>query len=45
MAGLGLNVELRAFRRMGLRPLAAGLIGSVLLSAFGFVTVRFLGWG
>jgi len=37
MAGLGLNVDLGAFKRMGLSTFTAGLIGSVLLSIFGYV--------
>jgi uncharacterized integral membrane protein (TIGR00698 family) len=36
MAGLGLNVNLSSFGRMGVKPLAAGLIGSILLSILGF---------
>jgi len=39
MAGLGLNVDLASFRRLGMKPFAAGLIGSVLLSGLGFVLV------
>ncbi len=41
MAGLGLNVDLVAFRKLGLRPFAAGLIGSILLSILGYVLVHF----
>ncbi|QDX92742.1 YeiH family putative sulfate export transporter [Brevibacillus laterosporus] len=37
MAGLGLNVDLVAFKRMGLKSFSAGLVGSILLSLFGFV--------
>lgn len=36
MAGLGLHVDLVAFKRMGLKSFSAGLIGSILLSLFGF---------
>nr|WP_278429724.1 YeiH family protein [Brevibacillus laterosporus] len=36
MAGLGLNVDLVAFKRMGLKSFSAGLVGSILLSLFGF---------
>lgn len=43
MAGLGLNVDLVAFRRLGLTSFAAGLIGSVLLSGLGYVLVHLLG--
>lgn len=42
MAGLGLNVDLAAFRRMGLKAFGAGLIGSVLLSGLGFLLVKVL---
>lgn len=42
MAGLGLNVDLGAFRRLGLRTFAAGLIGSILLSIFGYIMVQWL---
>ncbi|WP_340023760.1 YeiH family protein [Paenibacillus sp. FSL K6-1096] len=43
MAGLGLNVDMAAFRRMGLKAFGAGLIGSVLLSGLGFLLVKI--WG
>lgn len=36
MAGLGLNVSLRTFRKLGLPSFAAGLIGSILLSLLGY---------
>ncbi|OUS75223.1 hypothetical protein B1748_19000 [Paenibacillus sp. MY03] len=39
MAGLGLNVDIRTFRRLGVKPFAAGLIGSLLLSGLGFMLV------
>lgn len=39
MAGLGLNVEIKAFREHGLRAFSAGLIGSVLLSVLGYILV------
>ncbi|TCZ78832.1 YeiH family putative sulfate export transporter [Paenibacillus albiflavus] len=42
MAGLGLNVDLGAFKRMGLSTFTAGLIGSVLLSIFGYVMIYVL---
>ncbi|WP_028399298.1 YeiH family protein [Ectobacillus panaciterrae] len=43
MAGLGLNVDVAAFRRMGLKSFAAGLIGSILLSVLGYGLVYILG--
>jgi uncharacterized integral membrane protein (TIGR00698 family) len=42
MAGLGLNVDLVTFRRLGMKSFAAGLIGSVLLSCLGFALVHLL---
>lgn len=42
MAGLGLNVDFKSFKQMGGRALAAGLAGSVFLSLFGYLLVRFL---
>ncbi|SDL84080.1 YeiH family protein [Sediminibacillus halophilus] len=39
MAGLGLNVELKTFRTAGSKSLAAGLIGSIILSIFGYAMV------
>lgn len=42
MAGLGLNVDFKAFRQMGGRALSAGLIGSMLLSLFGYALVHFI---
>lgn len=42
MAGLGLNVDLAAFRRLGMKSFAAGLIGSVMLSLVGFMLVHIL---
>ncbi|MBE1444288.1 YeiH family protein [Paenibacillus sp. OAS669] len=42
MAGLGLGVDLAAFRRLGMKSFAAGLIGSVLLSGLGFAMVHLL---
>lgn len=41
MAGLGLNVNVETFRKLGLKPFIAGLIGSVLLSLLGFGLVKF----
>lgn len=43
MAGLGLNVNLAAFRRMGMGALGAGFIGSILLSLLGYGLVHLLG--
>jgi len=43
MAGLGLNVDLASFRRLGMKSFAAGLIGSVMLSLVGFMLVHLLG--
>ncbi|OAB41758.1 YeiH family protein [Paenibacillus glacialis] len=43
MAGLGLNVDLVAFKRLGIKPFAAGLIGSVILSCLGFMLVHLFG--
>lgn len=45
MAGLGLNVDLIAFRRFGMRSFAAGLIGSVLLSGLGYWLVKLFDLG
>lgn len=39
MAGLGLSVDFKAFKQMGSKALSAGLVGSVLLSVFGYVLV------
>ncbi|EAE4163718.1 YeiH family putative sulfate export transporter, partial [Listeria monocytogenes] len=39
MGGLGLNVHLPSFGKMGGKPFAAALIGSVFLSAFGLALV------
>ncbi|MNO14713.1 hypothetical protein D3C76_43620 [compost metagenome] len=43
MAGMGLGVDLKTFGRMGKKPFLAGLIGSVLLSALGYVLVLAFG--
>ncbi|MDQ0194390.1 YeiH family protein [Paenibacillus wynnii] len=43
MAGLGLGVDIATFRRLGKKPFLAGLIGSVLLSALGFLLVHAFG--
>lgn len=39
MAGLGLNVDVITFRRLGLKTFGAGLIGSILLSILGYLLV------
>ena len=39
MAGLGLNVEFKTFRKLGSKAFVAGLIGSVCLSVLGYVLV------
>ncbi|GMK38894.1 UPF0324 membrane protein [Paenibacillus sp. CCS19] len=43
MAGLGLHVDVAAFRRFGMRSFAAGLIGSVLLSGLGYALIELFG--
>ncbi|MEH7461573.1 YeiH family protein [Bacillus thuringiensis] len=42
MAGLGLNVEFKTFRKLGTKAFVAGLIGSVLLSVLGYALVHVL---
>ncbi|WP_342551142.1 YeiH family protein [Lysinibacillus sp. FSL M8-0216] len=42
MAGLGLNVEIKTFKELGVRAFVAGLIGSVCLSVLGYFLVIFL---
>jgi uncharacterized membrane protein YadS len=44
MAGLGLNVEFKTFRKLGSKAFVAGLIGSVFLSILGYVLVYVLGF-
>ncbi len=39
MAGLGLNVDILTFKRLGLKSFGAGLIGSILLSVLGYLWV------
>ncbi|WP_342599542.1 YeiH family protein [Psychrobacillus sp. FSL H8-0483] len=39
MAGLGLNIDIRTFKKLGVKPFAAGLIGSILLSILGYALV------
>ncbi|MGG2094582.1 YeiH family protein [Bacillus sp. S13(2024)] len=42
MAGLGLNVEFKTFRKLGTKAFVAGLIGSLLLSVLGYTLVYVL---
>ncbi|MFJ7734276.1 YeiH family protein [Lysinibacillus sp. NPDC097231] len=42
MAGLGLNVEIKTFKQLGVKAFIAGLIGSVCLSIVGYILVVFL---
>lgn len=42
MAGLGLHVDVKTFKKLGIKPFLAGLIGSVLLSILGYVLVKLL---
>ena len=39
MAGLGLNVEIKTFKKLGGKAFTAGLIGSVCLSVLGYILV------
>jgi uncharacterized integral membrane protein (TIGR00698 family) len=39
MAGLGLNVDVLTFRRLGLKSFGAGFIGTILLSVVGYLLV------
>lgn len=39
MAGLGLNVELKTFKKLGGKAFGVGLIGSVCLSVLGYLLV------
>ena len=40
MAGLGLNVDIKTFKKLGLKAFGAGLIGSFLLSILGYALVH-----
>ncbi len=42
MAGLGLNVDIKTFKQLGIKAFIAGLIGSVCLSILGYVLVIFM---
>ena len=44
MAGLGLNVEFKTFRKLGSKAFVAGLIEPVCLSVLGYVLVYALGF-
>lgn len=39
MAGLGLNIDVQTFRRLGFKSFGAGFIGSILLSILGYLLV------
>ncbi|WP_042221083.1 YeiH family protein [Oceanobacillus manasiensis] len=39
MGGLGLNVEVKTFRKLGMKGVAAGIVGSVFLAIFGYALV------
>ncbi|MBR7795192.1 YeiH family protein [Virgibacillus sp. AGTR] len=39
MAGLGLNVDIKTFRKLGMKSFAAGIIGSVILAVLGYTLV------
>ncbi|WHX48888.1 YeiH family protein [Paenibacillus woosongensis] len=43
MAGLGLGVDLAVFRRLGIKPFWAGLLGSVGLTVLGYGTLFLFG--
>ncbi|WP_342566118.1 YeiH family protein [Paenibacillus sp. FSL R7-0345] len=43
MAGLGLGIDLKTFGRLGRKPFAAGLAGSLLLSLLGYVLIHVMG--
>lgn len=43
MAGLGLGIDLTTFWRLGRKPFAAGLAGSILLSLLGYVLIHVMG--
>ncbi|GAF17231.1 membrane protein YeiH [Bacillus sp. JCM 19046] len=45
MAGLGLNVELKAFKQLGMTVFYAGLIGSISLVALGLLFIYLLNLG
>ncbi|MDK2887819.1 MAG: hypothetical protein PWP72_697 [Thermoanaerobacter sp.] len=40
MAGMGLNVDIVMFKRMGLKSFFVGLLGSLVISIAGFAAVR-----
>ncbi|WP_081957383.1 YeiH family protein [Paenibacillus sp. FSL R7-0273] len=43
MAGLGLGIDLKTFGRLGGKPFAAGLAGSLLLSLLGYGLIQLMG--
>jgi uncharacterized integral membrane protein (TIGR00698 family) len=43
MAGLGLNVDLMAFKKFGIKSFLAGLVGSIMLSILGYILVLAFG--
>ncbi|WP_338779063.1 YeiH family protein [Metabacillus sp. FJAT-52054] len=40
MAGLGMNVDVKTFRTLGLKTFIAALLGSILLSVLGYMLVK-----
>lgn len=44
MAGMGLSVNLKMFRRMGQKAFLIGIIGSVIISIAGFLAIRIIGF-
>lgn len=44
MAGLGINVEIRAFKQKGKNSFIASFIGSILLSGLGLLLINLLGY-
>ncbi|KOY80080.1 YeiH family putative sulfate export transporter [Lysinibacillus macroides] len=42
MAGLGLNIEIKTFKELGVKAFIAGLIGSLCLAIMGYILVIFL---
>jgi len=42
MAGLGLNVDIKTFKQLGVKAFIAGLIGSIFLSIVGYLLVIFI---
>lgn len=44
MAGMGLSVNLKMFKRMGQKAFLIGIIGSVIISMAGFLAIRIIGF-